>query len=1031
MAHATHGAVLSVFARALGGALAHSAIAVAIAIAGEGTALGSRPDIGVEYFQQGVSYHIDCRLHTPGDSISGTIELRYCNQSPDTLDAVWFHLIQNAYRPGSHLDHWRRSQGDFSIRDLAPQKAPACRVRTIADGEGTRLAGETDDTLLRVPLARPLAPGGVEMFRYDFVTTFGGMPHRMAKGDDYYIAAHWYPRMVVYDRERGWNLDYHVGFEFYGDFGTYDWSLTLPANQIVEGTGVLLNEAEVLPSELRARLELTHFADHEWGLAASELLPGTAETRTWRFHADDVHNVAWVASPNFRIGEVEWEGVRVIALAREQHAARWQDAAESAARMVADFSRRFGRYRYPKMVVADVKSGMEYPMLTADGGRSPWYLGLFAHEIGHNWYYGQVGSNETHRAFLDEGFTNYISSVTMDSLWGSGFWSEREGWYRRRFGEDVTDKYFRNDQRYLSFVRAGYERDALENRSDQFDEYQSYRMVYQKTASMLFALEGVLGDAVFARIMNRYFERFVFQHPNERDFQRVAEEVSGLDLEWFFHAWQRRTDAVDYAVVSLRNLSTLLGNRAAIELERRAPMAMPIDIELELADGSRRWVLVPTAEGPMKSPPGWTIAPRWVGSGRWHPRFAFELATDQPVRRVRIDPSGRLPDRNRLDNQSGSPPIRLRYDPGFPLWPSVDAYDLLARPTVRWNGPDGLRPGLRLAGGYLLTDFTRAHHIEVAARLGLRSRQPEGSFFWETPLPALGRLTHVALRYEDADGQRNAEGSVEWIARARLYERPFHRVRCAVRYEELRDRAYLPRFLDWSRKATTALEGRYRYEGLPGRVFWNQRLEAALTSGLFEDRPSWTTLELASMRSFLGASLRVYGGLREGDPPAERAIHLFDAPSSEIARAHWLYRSRDALPGRLDVGRVHHGGGANLRGFGFEDRVVSRVAALSIERPIPFLARIVPDRWEKVHFDAQPLWPAIYLFTDAAIARTEDSDETRAADFGIGVHMPFVFVPSGFGRYGLRVDWPVALHDSRRSWRRSGKCLFGLQRAWE
>ena len=120
-----------------------------------------------------------------------------------------------------------------------------------------------------------------------------------------------------------------------------------------------------------------------------------------------MHDFAFTADPTYRIGEAEWNGIKAIAMVQEPHASKWQNAAQFSADVIRVFSEDIGMYAYHKIIVADARDGMEYPMITLDGGKDPSYRGLLAHEIGHQWFYAQVGSNETYRAALDEGFTQF------------------------------------------------------------------------------------------------------------------------------------------------------------------------------------------------------------------------------------------------------------------------------------------------------------------------------------------------------------------------------------------------------------------------------------------------------------------------------------------------------------------------------------------------------------------------------------------------------------------------------------------------
>jgi hypothetical protein len=226
---------------------------------------------------------------------------------------------------------------------------------------------------------------------------------------------HWYPRICVYDRKFGWDTDQHLGKEFYGDFGSFEVALTFASNYIVEATGYLENEQEVMPKSLREKLDIKNFANKPWEEKASVIIPYIeGDKKTWKYYAINVHDFAFTADPNYRIGEVmavvNGQSVRCIALAQEGHAGYWQNAAEYTKKIIETFSRDFSPYIWPKIIVADARDGMEYPMLTLDGGYDPSYRDLLIHEVGHMWYFGMVGNNETYRASLDEGFTQFLTA---------------------------------------------------------------------------------------------------------------------------------------------------------------------------------------------------------------------------------------------------------------------------------------------------------------------------------------------------------------------------------------------------------------------------------------------------------------------------------------------------------------------------------------------------------------------------------------------------------------------------------------------
>jgi len=992
-----------------------------------GTPLGSRPDIGPEYFQQGVHYRIEARLDTETDLISGTETLTYRNNSSDTLRFVYFHLFQKAFQPGSLQDERRVSEGNYSLRNLEPGGIGDISVEDLVDGSGTALVSTLSDTRLRVLLSRPLPPGGVCRFSMSFQTRFGDVKRRMHKGSDYYVGTQWYPRIAVYDTRRGWNIDPHLGHEFYGDFGTFDWSLTLPADYIAEGTGLLTNRDEVLPPDLMAKLDIRNFKDKAYNSPAGVVIPPTDSTKTWRFHAENVHDIAWIASPDFRIGTARWEGITVYALAREQHAAKWQDAAEIGARFVADYSRRWGRYRYHKMIVSDVDDGMEYPMLTADSGSSPGYIGLLGHEIGHNWFYGQIGSNETYRAFLDEGFTNYITCTSMDSIWGPGSATPYEGWYAKKFYPRKSRKYIRNDWRYLKFIRSGYEKLPLNTHSDRFDEYANYRLVYSKTTSMLFALEAVLGRSVVVEGMQTYFKRFLFQHPYPEDFVKVLEQVSDRRLDWFFEQWLNTTRQLDYAVTGLKNLQSRGREFARISLRRVGDMAMPLDLKLELKDGSYQMIHIPNRFDQVKPlPADWFVTRPWLGWQRIRPEFTFTVPVTTPARRVTIDPSGRLMDVNRLNNRSGFPKLHWQVDNLKVYYPTLDAYDIYLRPGLLYNRVDGLKPGLHWTSGYLVSRETRQDHIQAELWYAAGRSALDYAVFYETPLRLGGPLAHVYLRLDDREGRVTREIGLSDVLRQRLFVRPYHEIKLFYRESKLTDDRYIPGFQTWQAGDIQTLNFRYaRFSG-------NSWLEGSQTVTLEAAVPGsdflYTQQSLQIMTQFRGLrALRLRGlaARQTGEVPAQFGLRLGGARFFDAAEQNWLYRSAGSL-GSSDWlnARLQPGGGGNVRSAGETEHRLKWLTGINAEYDLP-LSRLPVKPLAKA---LTKLKLKVYLFgTYMAYDRQGDGRGALAvSEAGGGIYLPLKQIPDKLGTYGLRVD---------RVYFTSGgdfdaRTVLALERAW-
>ncbi len=440
------------------------------------------------YWQQDVHYKIKARIDEKTDIITATEELTYWNNSPDTLTYVFFHLYQNAFQPESYYDKLQRENKIKPVYGKYESQKKGTEIANLkVNGQSAKI--EIDNTIMKVYLPQPLLPNQSITFTMDFKTYFdkGSVRRRMkvfnAWGYKHYDGVHWYPRISVYDRKFGWTTDQHLGREFYGDFGTFDVELTFASNYIVGATGFLTNRKEVLPDELRKKLDIGNFAQKPWNSKPSVIIPyDSTKTKTWIYHAENVHDFAFTADPTYRIGEAHWEDKVIYALAQEPHASRWQNAAQYTAKVIQVYSQDFGRYVYHKMIVADARDGMEYPMLTLDGGMDPSYRGLLAHEVGHNWFFGQVGNNETYRAMLDEGFTQFLTAWALTRIDGDTLIQlPPRSNYVKKFKNPVSPRLYRAYFGYL--MDAITEDDAfLNTHSDDFNgairNGGGYRHVY-------------------------------------------------------------------------------------------------------------------------------------------------------------------------------------------------------------------------------------------------------------------------------------------------------------------------------------------------------------------------------------------------------------------------------------------------------------------------------------------------------------------------------------------------------------------------
>jgi len=677
------------------------------------------------YWQQDVHYTINAILNEEDELINGQEILVYTNNSPNTLTEAYFHLYQNAVQPGSLTDElYKQNKAKVTFGKYEAQKLgtvihsiqinPEDNPIRDEPRESQNIAFEIQNTLLKIKLPTPLKPGDSIAFHIDFTTYFdrGSIRRRMKvydhHGYKHFNGVHWYPRICVYDRKFTWETDQHVEKEFYGDYGFFNISLTLPNHYVVEATGTLVNKDDVLPAALRKQLDIANFKDKPIGSQPSVITEPNGSFKTWNFQAVNVHDFAWTADPTYRIGETTWNGVQCVAIAQENNAAGWQQTAQFTAKVIATYSRDFGMYNYPKIVCADAADGMEYPMITLDGGYYPSHQGLIAHEVGHNWFFGMVGSNETYRAALDEGFTQFLTAWCMRKLT-----KESQPELKRAFAGYMEDAIDGTDE-------------VLETHSNDFHSATGhgggYKHVYYKTASMLYNLQYYLGDSVFLQAMKNYVEQWKFCHPYIEDFRNSIIQSAQTDLNTFFDQWFQTNKSADYSIKRITPLKT--SNYYRVTLQRNGKMVMPVDLDFLISPSATTTtangnasnsknrnnrnvspsdvfysITIPVSQ--YQKPGRYNLKP-WIGWDKLRPTYTFdiEMPVDGKVKQVWLDRSGRLADINRVNNV-WKKRSEWRLDLGNGANTNyLGVYQGLVRPAVRYNVASGVLLGAVASGQY-------------------------------------------------------------------------------------------------------------------------------------------------------------------------------------------------------------------------------------------------------------------------------------------------------------------------------------------
>lgn len=946
------------------------------------------------YWQQDVHYTIKAQIDEQTDIISAKQTLVYWNNSPDTLAFVFFHLYQNAFQPGSYYENLIHNNGIKPQWGKYEKEGKGTEIVSMqADGKNLKM--ELDNTILKVWLTEPLKSGDSIVFDIAFNTYFdglGGTRRRMkqfnAYGYKHYDGVHWYPRISVYDRKFGWTTDQHLGHEFYGNFGTYDVELTFSSDFVVEATGNLVNRNEALPDELRQKLDISNFKDKPLFSAPSVITPyNPNERKTWVYHAENVHDFAFTADPTYRIAEVWWNDIQCIGLVQEPHAKRWRNSADYVAKIIYTFSRDFGHYIYNKMVAADAQDGMEYPMITLDGGFDPGYRGLFVHEIAHNWFFGMLGSNETYRACMDEGFTQFLTAWGLEKIDGD---TVVQLPYKSKYIKQYSrPKIVRESSVYNGYMSdAIVEEDAfLNTHSDGFNgairHGGGYRHVYYKTAVMLYNLQYVLGDSLFLKAMQHYVAQWKIAHPYMEDFRNSIIQYTKVDLNWFFDQWFETTKNIDYKVGRIRKTDKNGGY--AIRFERKGLMQMPLDFIVIDRNDSVHAFHIPNTWFEKETDA--TILPRWIGwDNNLMPTYTAQVNIPAGIKDVRIDPTYRLADVNQLNN-SKKFPYQLEYDHRIFNTPDRKHYELFGRPDFWYNAYDGVKAGAHLNGNYL----NRFHvfSLSVWANSGIGQyniTENQGDFDVFSFNLSYKTSTHKLLKNSSVyTNIRALDGLNAYMAGLRISDRSekyyfFTEFKSMMRYDR-EDLTYLLYPNEWQHNKlnnifSLGIEHPYEYRKGEGFLKLQNRMSALASDYHFAQ------LSLSAVNKNyvgkLGVHTRFFIQYGTGNNvPFESSLYLAGASPEELMENKYL-RSQTAVPAEwLGYGtatnHLHTGGGLNLRGYSgylnpeiYRDSIVytyrgNSGASVSTEIEFSRFLRFQPQKIKNY------LKLDTYLFADAGV----------------------------------------------------------------
>lgn len=501
------------------------------------------------YWQQQVDHTISVTLDDKNNILRGHSAISYHNNSPDSLKFIYFHLYPNAFRTdrtayeaqaveNGHTDHYFSSEQDRGYMD-------SLKFTTAYGNEAPRQIGvvvTADPDVVKLILPEVLAPGAVLQIETPFRVKIPKTFSRLGHDKESFQVSQWFPKPAVYDR-KGWHpLPYLDQGEFYSEYGNYNVAVTLPANYIVMGTGNIVEAEEKAWLDKLAASPLPAATTYKNGPPAA-----AEQMKTVTFEEQNVHDFAWFADKTWivRKDTLSLPGsdnvIEAYTCFFPAHQQAWAKSLASVKTAITEYNKRVGPYPYKTVKAVEgpmpAGGGMEYPTITiiASTNEADLVHTAVVHEVGHNWFYGMLGSNERNHPWMDEGINSfYEQKIAPD---------------QSAFNKLAGGK----DGNFLGYATFSATHNLMPANSDAaaFPEINYGLDIYGKSAYMLAWLEDYMGKEQFETAMKDYFQTWQYKHPQPEDFETIFRKHSTQNLDWFFNEAMTSNKPVDFALQSV------------------------------------------------------------------------------------------------------------------------------------------------------------------------------------------------------------------------------------------------------------------------------------------------------------------------------------------------------------------------------------------------------------------------------------------------------------------------------------------------
>ncbi|QYJ69010.1 M1 family metallopeptidase [Flavobacterium litorale] len=598
------------------------------------------------YWQQHADYTMEVAMDVKTYQYTGTQEVVYTNNSPDTLRHVYYHLYNNAFQPGSEMDARLTSIADpdkrmvksfkrgtetiteSRISTLKPNEIGYLKINNLKQ-DGTAARNTVAGTVLEVILPKPILPGASTTFTLDFEGQVPLQVRRSGRNSSEDVAlsmTQWYPKMAEYDFE-GWHADPYIGREFHGVWSNFDVKITIDKEYTIGGTGYLQNKNEIGKGYQDEGIKVKH--------------PRKVKTLTWHFVAPMVHDFAWGADDDYIHDKVVADNgteLHFFYKDNKEYNENWKKMQPKTVELLNYFNTNIGVYPYKQYsVVQGGDGGMEYAMCTLITGNRSYgsLVGVTAHEFAHSWFQHVLATNEAKHEWMDEGFTSYISDLAMEAVMPS----------KEENANPLAGAY----SNYFYMAASGKEQ-PLSTHADRYDQNVLYGIsAYSKGEIFLAQLGYLIGEDKLKETIKRFYTDYKFSHPTPNDIKRTAERVSGAHLDWYLTDWTQTTNTIDYGIKEVK----ANGNTTTITLERIGRMPMPLDIIVAYEDGSQESFYIPLQMMRYEKDNPYPKLKRTVKADwSWaHPTYEFTINRPKSAIKVMaIDPTETMADVNKENN---------------------------------------------------------------------------------------------------------------------------------------------------------------------------------------------------------------------------------------------------------------------------------------------------------------------------------------------------------------------------------------------